>query len=146
MNLNSNPAQFRTQSVSPKSSAASPEWIAGRIRVLLSHYFRPDDPEEVRDAALVDWITALNGFSAEQIDAACADHIRKEAKWRPSPASIRERCEKRENRVGQGDPNALSRDEQDILFGTLIPRWQKWLGIPGLEDHARQSLGYWGQG
>lgn len=144
MNHNSNQTQYRTPNVPQNYSAASAEWIAGRVKVLLSHYFRPDEDKSVIDAATVDWLEALEGFSAEAIDAACQAHIRT-GKFRPTPAMIRERCEQRANKSGRGDKMALSRDELTLLEDKILPTARRWLTIPGLAEHGRQTLAYWGE-
>ena len=114
------------------------------MRVLLSHYFRPDDDKLVIDAGIVDWIEALDGFTAAAIDAACQAHIR-DGKWRPTPAAIRQRCEQRASRTGAGDKLALSRDELQLLEGKVLPTARDWLTIPGLAERGRKTLEYWGE-
>ena len=112
--------------------------------MLLSHYYLPDDDRAILDAAMVDWIEALDGFSAAQIDAACQRHIR-DGRFRPSPARIRELCEQRAAKTGTGDKMALSRSELALLEDTILPTARRCLTIPGLAEHGRKTLEFWGE-
>ena len=44
-----------------------------------------------------------------------------------------------------GDRNQLSPDELHILEMRVLPTARRWLSMPGLEHHARQTLAYWGE-
>jgi hypothetical protein len=65
------------------------QWIAGRVQVLLGHYYQPDVPQEVREAAIDDWIDALSVFSRETIERACSRYIKSHGSRRPTPGDIR---------------------------------------------------------
>ena len=80
------PAQHRP-SGSPKS-IASASWIAGRVKVLLSHFYDPKAPADVQDAALVDWVATLDGMRQDLIEQACEWYLRNKT-VRPRPAEIR---------------------------------------------------------
>lgn len=128
---------------------ASPKWIAGRIETLLSHYFRPATDERIEEAAMMDWITALSGFSQDQISAACSQYLRQEPKRRPTPADIRvfilESRSGGETEAGRGDRNSLTRDEAQLLYEKVLPAARRMLTVPGLREHGEQTLAYWGE-
>lgn len=45
-----------------------------------------------------------------------------------------------------GDRSGLSRDELDLLENQILPTAEKWLAeLPGLADHGRKTLAYWGE-
>ena len=44
-----------------------------------------------------------------------------------------------------GDRNRLSRDELQRLDMDIIPTARRWLSIPGLDEHAKKTLEYWGE-
>lgn len=94
-----------------------------------------------------DWITALSGFSQEQISGACELYLREEPKRRPTPADIRGFI--LENRgaekPGRGDRSKLTMKEQEFLECEILPTARRWLSIPGLKDHGEQTLAYWGE-
>jgi len=55
------------------------QWIAGRVETLLSHYFQPDNPSEVLEAAVDDWIAALLSKSQAAIRHGCETYLREPA-------------------------------------------------------------------
>lgn len=44
----------------------------------------------------------------------------------------------------QGDVQSLSRDESRILHEQILPTCERWMEIPGLRQHAKNTLAYWG--
>ena len=133
----------------PGSASQHAEWIAGRVMTLLSHYFQPDNPAEVQEAAIDDWIETLAPFSQIAIELACKKYIRDQPRRRPTPGDIRakirqpsEATSKVENR---GDKTKLTPDELDFLEDKILPSARRWLSNPGLADHGRQTLAYWGE-
>jgi hypothetical protein len=72
---------------------AEPEQIAARVRALLAHYFRLDDPIDVQALVLSDWIAALDGAPLWAIEQACHAwlHDPDTARMKPLPADIRMR-------------------------------------------------------
>lgn len=128
---------------------ASPKWIAGRIETLLSHYFRPATDERIEEAAMIDWIEALSGFSQDQIGSACSQYLRQEPKRRPTPADIRafifETRSTSKAQTGRGDRNSLTRDEAKLLYEKVLPAARRMLAIPGLREHAEKTLDHWGE-
>jgi len=50
-------------------------WISGRVKVLLSHFWRPDDPVEVEEALLRDWVECLKDFTTDEINTACRAYL-----------------------------------------------------------------------
>jgi hypothetical protein len=40
---------------------------------------------------------------------------------------------------------ALSRSELALLEDTILPTARRWLTIPGLAEHGRKTLEYWGE-
>lgn len=63
-------------------------WIAGRIKTLLAHYFQTENPSELEEAAIDDWIETLLPFSQHAIQTACSEYLKTEPRRRPTPASI----------------------------------------------------------
>ena len=122
-------------------------WIAGRIETLLSHYYQPDQPREVLEAALDDWVELLAPLSKQSIDAACSSWLRDEPRKRPTPGDIRARAK---GEIGasqnqKGDRSKLSFDQRALLDDQIIPTARRWLKIPGLAEHGRKTLEYWGE-
>lgn len=132
-----------------RSDGKHAAWIAGRVQVLLSHYYQPDNPIEVKEAALDDWVSSLIMFPQGAIDKACETYIRNQPRRRPTPGDIRAICNGRaETRAGAtawGDKSKLSYDELRILEDKILPTARKWLAIPDLADHGKQTLEYWGE-
>ena len=126
---------------------ASSKWIAGRIQTLLSHYFQPDTPSDVTEAALVDWVKSLAGFSSDQIEAGCQSYLRNQPSRRPTPADVRNLIGKsyqQEAQPGRGNKTSLSMDERHTLETKILPTARKWLKMPGLRSHGENTLTYWG--
>jgi len=128
---------------------ASPEWIAGRIETLLSHYFRPETNEMIEEAAMMDWIKALSGYSQDQIGKACDQYLRTEPRRRPTPGDIRmtianSRGQSKEH-SGKGDRSALTRDEATLLVEKILPAARRMAAIPELRVHGEKILEYWGE-
>lgn len=73
-------------------SAASEAWIAGRVETALSHYFQPDQPSSVSEAAMVDWLTCLHGFEKAHLAHAFDSYLRDQPRRRPTPGDIRQRA------------------------------------------------------
>ena len=132
-----------------RQKATLDEWTAGRIETLLGHYFQPDAPVHVAEEQMKDWLRALSGFSREQISEACDRYLASYSKRRPTPADIRGIIVKSRNggetAVRQGDRTALPHDERKLLEEKILPTARRWLNIPGLKDHGRQTLEYWGE-
>lgn len=122
-------------------------WISGRIETLLSHYYQPDNPAEVRDGALDDWVEILAPLSQKVIEHACSSWLRDEPRRRPTPGDIRARARDHaaSPQNAQGDRSKLSFDELVLLDEKVLPTARRWLGIPGLRQHAEQTLSYWGE-
>lgn len=116
---------------------------------LLSHYFQPDNPAEVQEAAIDDWIDALSPFSQISIDLACKKYIRDQPRRRPTPGDIRSKIRAPSTASfkinNQGDKAQLTPDELELLETKILPTARKWLRIPGLAEHGRSTLAYWGE-
>lgn len=76
----------------PENVSQHVEWVAGRVQVLLSHYFQPDSPSEILDAAIDDWVDMISQFSEADINRACSTYLRDQPRRRPTPGDIRARC------------------------------------------------------
>lgn len=125
---------------------ATRTWIAGRIQTLLSHYFQPDNPLEVQEAAVGDWVRQLDGLSQKSIEQACQTYLRDQPRRRPTPGDIRRRCrEERPTQGSEGNRADLTPDELALLDGKIIPTARRWLDIPGLRDQGKRTLAYWGE-
>lgn len=83
-------------------SPATLEQLTQRIRSLLAHYFRTDDPITVQALVLDDWISALEGAPFWSIDGACKDWLGdpETARLKPLPADIKARL----RHVEQAEP------------------------------------------
>lgn len=81
---------------------ASAEWLGGRIGVLLSHSWTPDDAPSVRAAIIGDWLDVLDGLSEDGVAEACRRYLGDPANRgrRPFPGQIADmaRQHERENR------------------------------------------------
>jgi len=58
------------------------------IALLLSHYFVPETPKEIKQAQAKDWLDDLIEFGTDVIQAACREW-RRSRSHRPTPADIR---------------------------------------------------------
>lgn len=120
-------------------------WIAGRVETLLSHYFQPDNPAEVMEAAVDDWVSALARFSRADIEAACSRYLRQEPRRRPTPGSVAAMVETKTGLTEVGDKAKLTFDERELLETKVLPTVRRWLKIPGLAEHGAKTLHYWGE-
>lgn len=115
----------------------------------MSHYYQPDNPTDVQDAAIVDWIDALSGFSQGAIELACSDYIKDQPRRRPTPGDIygraREAGRGGSMKDARGRRDDLSRDELFLLDSKVLPTARRWLSIPGMADHGRMTLEFWGE-
>ena len=145
MNDSNQGTQYPSQNVSPQGSqkrTASPQWIAGRALTLLSHYYQPDTPAEVTEAAIGDWVRALEGQTQDAIERACRGYLRDQPRRRPTPGDIRSRCNGVQQKTGKRAE--LSSDELHLLDTKILPTARRWVKeIPGLADEARKTLAYW---
>lgn len=84
---------LRPQCAPPNGSTGKRNsgWLAGRITTLLSHYYTPDIPAALSEAAMVDWLAVLDGLPRDDIERACMDYLRDEPDRRPTPGRIRKR-------------------------------------------------------
>ena len=119
-------------------------WIAGRIQTLLSHYYQQDNPMEVHEAAIEDWVDILSPFSRDSIEAACSGYLKDQPRRRPTPGDIRQRAAGHREGSGkardQGDRNKLGFDELKKLDEEVLPAARRWLKIPGLRHHGENTL------
>ena len=129
----------------PLKNGQHARWIAGRVQVLLSHYFQPDNPQDVQEAALGDWIEALAEFDQSAIDRACAAYIRSQPRRRPTPGDIRKQVMAPKSEAQGRSRDELSVEELILLDEKILPSARKWLTIPGLADKGRATLAYWGE-
>jgi hypothetical protein len=67
------------------------EWIAGAVRILLSHFYIPDQDAHILDEGCADWIEVLEPFSQKNIELARKRWIGRMTR-RPSPAEIKKMC------------------------------------------------------
>lgn len=45
-----------------------------------------------------------------------------------------------------GDKSRMSHDERDLLENQILPTAEKWVAeFPGLSDHGKKTLAYWGE-
>jgi len=120
------------------------------VKTLLSHYFQPSEANDLRDAALKDWVSDLLPFSQQAIRNACDSYRRDQPRRRPTPGDIRQRCvaysDAREDRASDDPRLKLSHDELQLLEQKVLPTARRWvLEIPGLREHGEKTLAYWGE-
>ena len=128
------PEQSGSQSVSQA------EWISGAVETLLSHYFQPKSPIEVKEAALEDWVRDLLHIPQRDISYAIGWWRRNQPRNRPGPG-------KKNVKDGtRGDPTALSPDQAAMLHEHILPMARQWLTHPELRHHGEKTLEYWGEG
>lgn len=128
-----------------RQGMAHAAWISGRIETLLSHYYQPDSPSEVRDGAIDDWVEILSHLPKAAIEMACAAWLRDQPRRRPTPGDIRAKATIGAN-TEHGDRTKLSYDERLILENTIIPAARKWAkSNGGLAEHGRRTLAFWGE-
>jgi len=65
----------------------------------LSHYFQPDTPQAIEDAALKDWAKLLGRFPEAAIRDACESYLRDQPRRRPTPGDIVRRAEAQERKA-----------------------------------------------
>lgn len=53
--------------------------------------------------------------------------------------------QKTEFQPNMGDKSTLTRDELELLETKILPTARRWLTIPSLAEHGRQTLDYWGE-
>lgn len=134
-----------------RSDGKHAAWIAGRVQVLLSHYFQPDNPAEVQEAALDDWVAALIAFPRQAIEHACGAYLRDQPRRRPTPGDIRAKAQAfklpgSQQTTGRGDKLKLSHDELRILEDQILPTARRWVRqFPSLADQGQATLDYWGE-
>lgn len=148
MSQSNTPAAQTGRETWQQSSKQNHEWIVGRIKTLLSHYPGPSVAPEVEREAMKDWLRMLAGFSQQDIEHGCAAWLRHQPRRRPTPGDIRAMAAehgKAKKPEGRGDRSTLSRDELEILETRTIPLAREWLKIPGLAEHGRAFLDYWGE-
>ncbi|MCP4900085.1 MAG: hypothetical protein GY906_24205 [bacterium] len=68
---------------------AEPDWIVGRAATLLSHYYTPDLPASIVEAALVDWASLLDGVPKWALERACMEWLSREPRKRPGPGDVK---------------------------------------------------------
>ena len=138
------PEQSGSQSVSQA------EWISGAVETLLSHYFQPKSPIEVKEAALEDWVRDLLHIPQRDISYAMGWWRRNQPRKRPGPGDIarvaREHGKKNVKNGTRGDPSRLSPDEAAMLHEHILPMARQWLTHPELRHHGEKTLEYWGEG
>lgn len=69
---------------------ATRDHATARIRALLSHYYRTDDPVMIQALAISDWVGAVEGAPMWSLDAACRSWLMdpETARQKPLPADI----------------------------------------------------------
>jgi hypothetical protein len=79
----------------------------------LSHYWTADDPAEVRQAQLKDWVDDLLEFGPEIVEEACTRWRRQPGGRRPTPGDIRAYCvEEQQDRARVGDALEAAREHK----------------------------------
>lgn len=64
------------------------EWIAGRVYVLLGHYWQSDMTDAEAAEIMADWADVLEGIPAEYIAKACKRYLIDEPRRKPTPGAI----------------------------------------------------------
>lgn len=130
----------------PQNSLARPvnagqhaSWIAGRIKTLLAHYFQPDNPSELEEAAIDDWIEALLPFSQYAIKTACTNYLREEPRRRPTPGSVVAYAHKANRQVEarRAEQDAMLSDGEDRV--ACFARDKGWMDYNVARDIIMRS-------
>lgn len=119
------------------------QWISGRVETLLAHYFQPENPAELQEAAIDDWIAMLLPFSKQAIEAACSDYLRNEARRRPTPGSIVVMAESASRRLSRqqhssGDQD-LSENEARVAHFSEQKGWMPYANAKQVIQRSRQT-------
>lgn len=72
------------------SMNCDPEWISGAVVATLAHFWRNDDPPQLRRSIVKDYLTALSGLPQWAVEKARVEIV-KTARRRPPPALWREK-------------------------------------------------------
>ena len=136
-----------TSQPAPQNDTQHAAWIAGRVLTLLKHYYSPETSPELQDAMIDDWVEMLTPFSQAAIERACHGYMRDQPRRRPTPGDIRSRCreERKQPEMGQGNRAELTHDELALLDEKVLPKAKEWLMVPGLAQHGRKTLEFWGE-
>lgn len=73
---------------------ADREWLAGRVMVLLSHFYERREDEHEARARLQDWVEALARLPEWAVHEACVEYLGSETRT-PKPADISRLARKR---------------------------------------------------
>jgi hypothetical protein len=134
-------AMERQQSahVGRASAGQHAQWISGRIETLLGHYFQPDNPSELLEAAIDDWIEALLPFSQYAIKTACTNYLREEPRRRPTPGSVVAYAHKanREVEARRAEQDAILSDGEDRV--ACFARDRGWMDYNVARDIIMRS-------
>ena len=134
----------------PPNGGPHAEWIAGRVKVLLSHYYQPEIAPEVEEEGLADWIESLLPFPHDAIAQATRAYLRDQPRRRPTPGDIRGRAAelskpKQRDNHARGDRYKLTHDELAALSAVLATarRWTQTNAV--LAAHGAATLEHWGE-
>lgn len=58
------------------SEPDGPDWLAGRVKVLLSHFYDPGRDEPVEEAVIEDWLYTLVDYPRAVVQAACILYLK----------------------------------------------------------------------
>jgi hypothetical protein len=81
--------QLYGQSLPPPERSRHRAWIGLRVEALLEHYWTSRPVEVVKAEIMADWMASLEGFTREEIMAACREWVADNSR-KPKPADIRE--------------------------------------------------------
>lgn len=137
-------AMERQQSahVGRASAGQHAQWISGRIETLLAHYFQPDNPSELLEAAIDDWIDMLLPFSQQAIQAACAEYLRTEPRRRPTPGAIKglaERFAGEARAKASASDQELNDDEKRVAHFAASKGWMGYDLARGVIRNSRDA-------
>lgn len=82
------PTPELTKSLSPQELDAHRGRIASEVRVVLSAYFQPSEPEEIRAAQLAWWCDSLEDWTQEQVVYGLRKWNMDNPRLRPTPGDI----------------------------------------------------------
>lgn len=136
--------------------AAADGEMLERIDALLDWY---DVPRvgELGQATAQEWLSALAGIPLEAIERACSVYAQDHQHRPPKVSDIVRRAETKTGgarapdpqgvatKAGAGDRTRLSAEERRALEEQLLPQARRWLTVPGLADHGRRFLAFWGE-
>jgi hypothetical protein len=105
------------------SSDADIRQMSRLISNLLSHYWMANEPVEVRERQITDWLEDLAEFGPEIVSIACGRWRRQPGGRRPTPGDIHAICVEETAARGDDEPVAASSGKKSYAEMTDAEKW-----------------------